>query len=516
MTLTEPRISASPVRSPAGRPTPAVRRQRRAQSRRFWVGVAAADVVLAALGAATLGRRSIWYDEAFTAGMVRAPWDEFTTIAWRRELNMILHYLLLRPWGALGDSPEVLRSFSLLCALATVPLVALLGVRLFDRRTGLVAATLLAVHASVVQYAVEARAYTLAMLLVSATAWLLIAGVDRRREWLWVGAGIVGALAVYAHLFAGPAVVAMGASVLWLDRSTVPRRHLLLAVTTFGLGLVPEALFLRQTETSQVDWIGDQPSDAVGRGLQLLSGGSGRLVSAMALLFLAAAFATLRAVAWRGRNRESWRWILLLAWASGPLAAGAAISVAHPILVPRYVLVSVPAFVLVAAGALGRLPHRRLLWGLIAVLLVFEVEATASSVTDGSREDWRGLAAKVATEGRPDDGLIVVPGYQRMPFEYELLEHSDSDALPQPLLPRQPWGEQPLYGGDGPAVSALDLGAERIWVVVGTDAPDDDALVAEVEAALADRVLVEDIPYGDVSVRRYDSVAAGSGDPAGF
>src|SRR3954470_16792493 len=110
-----------------------------------------------------------WSDEAYTVLAVRArDWAELLTLNLRNEETPPLYFALLRLWAlAWGDSSEsTLRLFSAVCLAATVPLVGLLGARLWNRQVGLVGALLLAVNPFARYYGQEARAYTLAMLFI--------------------------------------------------------------------------------------------------------------------------------------------------------------------------------------------------------------------------------------------------------------------------------------------------------------------------------------------------------------
>ena len=93
--------------------------------------------------------------------MARLDWFNFLRILWRREMNMVLYYLLLRGWLHLGDSVAFIRGLSVIFAVAAIPAIFLLGRKLLGTRFGLVSALLLSVNAFQVRYAQEARSYSL-------------------------------------------------------------------------------------------------------------------------------------------------------------------------------------------------------------------------------------------------------------------------------------------------------------------------------------------------------------------
>jgi len=94
-----------------------------------------------------------WFDEAFSYQLATQPWHVLIgQYTWGSESNMILYYLLLRGWlwitSHLGVAPVevVLRTPSTIAAIATTPMVYLLGRRIFGRTAGLVAAGLYATN----------------------------------------------------------------------------------------------------------------------------------------------------------------------------------------------------------------------------------------------------------------------------------------------------------------------------------------------------------------------------------
>src|SRR5207237_10048583 len=97
----------------------------------------------------------------------RIPYRSILCIVWKRHQNMIHYYAILHLWMRLGDSEFVVRALSALMGIATIPTLYALGTRLFGRRTGLIASTLLALNAFHIQWSQEARAYSLTVLLVS-------------------------------------------------------------------------------------------------------------------------------------------------------------------------------------------------------------------------------------------------------------------------------------------------------------------------------------------------------------
>ncbi len=108
---------------------------------------------------ATLGRNSLWFDEAW--GVFRATQPVKTTLAGNIEVGRPpLYYVGLHYWiNWFGRSETAVRFPSALASLLSVPLVYLLGRQISTRRVALLAMGLLAFSPLHVWYAQEVRMY---------------------------------------------------------------------------------------------------------------------------------------------------------------------------------------------------------------------------------------------------------------------------------------------------------------------------------------------------------------------
>jgi mannosyltransferase len=166
-----------------------------------------AIVVLAfVLRLVNLGGRPLWYDEAFAVLYAEKPFEAmvYGTLTQvggaAADVHPLFFYSILHAWmGVVGQSPLAVRALSALLGIATVVVAYLLACRLFDRRTGLAAAVIVAVAPFPIYYAQEARMYALLGLAAITALYFFVrawAG-GRRRD--WIAFGIFGALTLYAH-----------------------------------------------------------------------------------------------------------------------------------------------------------------------------------------------------------------------------------------------------------------------------------------------------------------------------
>jgi hypothetical protein len=117
-----------------------------------------------------------------------------------------LHFLIAWAVVHAGGGLTALRIVSLVCAVASVPLMALLGARLADRATGVVAAAFASASWVFLFHAVFARMYSLFLL----TSLLSFLALLSRRYALW---GIALLLLLASHPYA---VLVVGAEVLFV------------------------------------------------------------------------------------------------------------------------------------------------------------------------------------------------------------------------------------------------------------------------------------------------------------
>ncbi len=210
--------------------------------------------VAAALRFHWLAAKSFWFDEGVSVAIARLDWYNFARILWRREANMSLYYLLLRYWLHFGGSEFFVRSLSVLFAVASVPVVYLLGRRLFDARVGLFSAALLATNAYYIQYSQDARSYTLMLLLCSLSSLYFLEGLrepSRRNRVAYI---LTSALAVYAQFFSLLLLLAQWLSLNLLDRNQIPRQNKN-DWRWIALSVAPVIAFVATTGTGPLRWV---------------------------------------------------------------------------------------------------------------------------------------------------------------------------------------------------------------------------------------------------------------------
>jgi mannosyltransferase len=405
--------------------------------RRIWLLLLLVVAAGAFLRFWMLGVKSLWLDEAFSVDAARLSWPDFLRTMWWGEANMALYYFLLRGWIHLGDSEFWLRSLSALFGVAAILAVYALGCRFLSRKAGLVSAALLAVHSFHIHYSQDLRSYGLLTLLLILSSYAFLEVLDtpeRKSPWvLWV---LFSALSVYAHMFA---VLVLASQWLVLTPSRVKRlgiAKLLSAGAAIAILAAPMAAVIILEHKSQLDWV-LPPSladisatfqDLVGAVAAASEGTTRGLV--LVVLYLAMWVVAIASVFRARRSPTSGRPAsttvpLLISWFAFPVAAMIGISFLKPILAPRYLLMCVPAAVLLAVWGLVTLeksvPRGRLVsWATLLSMAVLSFWGTwdhfASFKTYGS--DWRGVTRYILSQQKPGDAVIFYTFTGHREFAY--------------------------------------------------------------------------------------------------
>jgi mannosyltransferase len=379
---------------------------------------------------ALLGEKALWIDEIWSIGISRMPWHSFLWTVRNQDPNMSLYYALLHVWTRLGESESVVRALSALTGIATIPALFVLGTRLFGRPIGLVASTLLALNAFHIQWSQEARAYSLAVLLVTLSSFYFTKSVERpspRNLALYV---LTSSLALYAHIYALLVLVAQWVSLLFLKRREVSWKDLFSSAAMVGLLTLPLGLLIyerAQHPWLPLGWLPKPSLHGVYDVLYALAGnadfagshGGKAILVAYVLVCLAAFVAWVRAWQSHGRSFDSWRWAFLLCWLFVPVALALAISLVQPMFMSRYLLMCIPPLVLLAAqGIVSLKPAPISVLALIIVVGLATQRLPQYYQHRHTYQEWRLVTNYVINQSRAGDGTIfcIAPG--RLLFDY--------------------------------------------------------------------------------------------------
>jgi mannosyltransferase len=421
---------------------------------------------------------ALWFDELFTAEVGRLPLGDIVAAVTSGQGTASYlagvppsynapYYVVVSAWTSLpglgGDTS--LRALSLLATAGGLTLITRGVTRLAGRATGVLAGLVLACSPLLLEQAVEARSYGLAVLATGGAFLGLVRWLQQPPRGLLL-LGIAGAGMGLAHWYAVTVLAAFVVAALLLRG----RRAWPVVLSASG-AVLPTLLLvatnlLNGTGARNAEHLRDTEGTLAERAVAAWTGG---LTPA---LFLTVGLAVLGGLKARGVRVAGIAWLLV------PLLLLLAAELVRPVYLPRYLLAGLLGLgVLAAAGAMtvpraGRVP--------VAVLLLGCTLLASVPVLDrGPRE--RGDEVVLRLAGVHDDGEPIVASDQRSAIG---LDHYVRQLAPELRA------DVVLPPDDAPA------DANRVWVVRrllgGEPEPtDDDAIL---EAAGLSMVRQEDFP----------------------
>jgi hypothetical protein len=456
-----------------------------------------------------LGRKSFWLDEGVSYLMATAPGRPHDSF-WAYQA---LYHELLRFWIRLGDSEFMIRLFSAIPGVATIPVIYLLGKRMFNRRVGLYSTLLLTVHVSLILYSQEARSYALVVFLSSIATYYFVRAVEHDVLFDWGLYFLFSALAIYGHLLSALVIPAQFLSVAVLPSRGIPWRRLAVCAIALAAVAVPPALIILHGGAGGTEFIGRASYLQLPKVIAMLAGDAVTVPCYLVFWFMAARWLR-RTFAGRERGIPAWHAALLVSWCVTPVALLMLVSLAKPAFVPRYLLVCAPAAVLLAARGLADLRLRpRIL--LLAATVLLSLGSLCYRQTR-LHEDWRGAAQYVFASTQPGDAVLVLPPFARLPFVYYQHRFGGDSfplELPEEKMPGGcvapgvcwtvgPQASSPQGLGNPPWLQRLE-DYRRLWVVVYTRAAPDFSTSSYAAALARDFHLQNEQHFKWIDVRLY-------------
>lgn len=433
---------------------------------RPWVWVAALTLLAFLLRRFHLGEQSLWFDEADIVQRAQQPVSILAQNFVQAGENGPFYTLLLHFWLAVvGASPALtralhalfganyeatVRGLSALSGTAAIPVIYLLGKRLGGVMLGVVAAILLAFNPFHIWYSQDAKMYALLVLATLVSTLLYLYALERNTVPLWAAYVLSTWVMLTVHSLAGLVLLAQIAATPLLARrarvtnttsedrdfasapvSAARPRWLYwgIAMALIFAPLLP-IMWLRiaaaasgtldvggwYAPTGLADLVltifvkfavnqAPAPWEAVG-GLVM-----GALVLVGLVVIARRVGTKAQAAAPEGEIA-----LVPILWLL-PILAFWVITLAVPLFQPRYLIMSLAPYLIMAG--LGLLALKRFHIVLLAAALAALALPTVAALwnvnysTEAQKEDWRGAMVYVQDHLRQFDAIVVFPGYLR-------------------------------------------------------------------------------------------------------
>jgi len=487
---------------------------------------------IVALGAVlrlhALGAKSFWLDEIASVAIARTPSSWFWHWLWTEEGNMALYYVMLRPWLEIHLGEATVRLLSVLPGIASIPVMYLLGKRLFDRNVGLLAALFLALNTCSVVYSQEARAYSWLLLGVVVSTYLFARLIERPTHAMACAYALAAGATFYFHYFGLLVPLAHAVSVTALPKERRPWNQLFVAGTIVGAFAIPVLWMIHIQPVRHLDWV-PRPSLLelyhIGVFLAAESGkGVGPALLVVELLLIVVFFRKMIGV-WKNQglkpqkqigdldtglkvssstsslvsdveacsssessrqsvpskrdktlvDRDLWPYVLIASGLLTPILISLLVSVARPVFFHRFLIICLPAWLLACAVGACAPRHRPIRFWAIAGVCTLSLVSTTMSYSR-PREDWRGVVNYLIDNARSQDVVLYYQPVGNWAAE------SYRDWLPGGSANRPAAVGVTAQSNDWRAKIA---GARRVWLVEYPENLSDDtarALEAELHS----------------------------------
>ncbi|NOT32655.1 MAG: hypothetical protein HOP12_00620 [Candidatus Eisenbacteria bacterium] len=436
-----------------------------------------------------LGAQSLWTDEATAWTAATLPFARLIDFCLHQDASPPLYYLLTSLALRFGESEAHLRAVSAIASTLLV-WVTYRFARLFaDRRTATVAAALLALSPFQLVYAQEARTYALVALWTVTAQYFFMRAFLLEKPRAFAPFVAVTALGLYTQSIF---VLGLGVQATFIVLTATGRRQLgrwLLGLGIAGALYLPWVIAgLSDSHLEHSHWYVKSPvahntmqvlrsvfvtpislvTPPVGSTLPGLDRFLPRplgwlLVLGPTALALLAAAARFREPGARGVLARFVPAAVLL-----PLVAVFALSFWRPLWLPRYFVFLGPMAAMWVALGVRALRPRLVSMATLAMILLVAGYACFRVYADVTKEPWRAMVERIASESDPDSTAVIVP-FDPDPFVYY------NSRLPNPFKvvpfrhPDVPFHDdyRPLQlGGMYRQATVSTLGFRDVWVVV--------------------------------------------------
>lgn len=467
-------------------------------------------IVVVLLGAALrfygLSAQNLWLDEALSWQQAILPIAELMQSV-AADVHPPLYALTLHAiTSVFGDSEWTLRIFSAICGAASIWLTWLVCRRLADERTALIAALLCAVSLFNIQYAQEARMYTLmgCLALLSMLFFLRVttAALDdsavtkasRPARALLFGYLLTTCLLIYTHVYGLFIVLAQNLFMAlrylprWPDHPTLAWPGWIKLQILLGILFAPWVVVLvaqiNRVQTSF--WLHKPYFNALRETFVAYMGAMPALQLAM-LAALTGLIALLLPTSGKRRlqrsNSEDHKIaasganpgglssysvaLLLVLWLLTPILLPYLISqFGQSIYLPRYTIASSFAWFMLVAIGIEKLPVGWLRYGFLALLTVIMVGALPFYYANSSRTDWP--AAVAYLEESADPAALVLFHSPEILAPYRYYQTRDELTL-RTVVTADGESNAGNNTAGGPDVRPVAQEYRHIWLISGYD-----------------------------------------------
>lgn len=387
--------------------------------------------------------QSLWLDEAINVN--NASSLDLKSLIFNYSLSDFhppLFHIILKIWtDFFGNSEIAVRIPSVIFGVLTVLVIYLIGKKLFEKKTALVAATLLATAPLHIYYSQEARMYALAALCASTSVYFFISIIKKDSLTLWVGFIVSTVVMLYSD-YLPYLMIPIYFIYLLVNRKKILATTLKAFIPAFIIIFIlisPWLLLLPSQAKIGLSAAAASPAWATVVGspqakdlaLTFVKFSIGRIShdnNYLYLLFFLPVGLYFIFLLIFSLLRISTQRLFLWYWLAGPILLGFLLAYFVPIFAYFRFLFVLPAFYLILASAIIPIHWTPLIRLLLAVTLTINLTSTVIYFTNPKfhRENWRDATNYVISNSTATSITIFESNYTVGPFDY--YNHSQVSA----------------------------------------------------------------------------------------
>ncbi len=413
-----------------------------------------------------LSHESIWLDEGISIAMAKL---NFAQLIDKSAIDSFppLYYLLLHYWMLLlGDSEFSVRFLSLVFSVASIVVSYQLTKYLWQEKVALITAFLLAISVFHIEYAQEARMYSLLTFLSVSSFYFFLKWKDSAaKKWMFL-LFLINLLFLYTHTLAVFFIAAQNIYYFLLKKkgAIVVKSWIILQLLLLLAFLPWIQIFLLQASVWQnMVWM---PAPTIRDIAGTLSTYSGSIL-------LTLVFCVLILKALIHYKKEQLKFNFLVFWLAFPTALLLVFCfLFHSIYLQKYTIASsLPFFILVAYG-IQSFEQKKHKIGMLSAITILAAIKLAVYYAQEDKEQWREAVALVESNADKNDVILFDAAYcKHNAFNY-YAKRSDLNKLPL-IDVREELNESNILRLD-----SLSTKAKSTWLVL-SHSRDEKALLAQ-------------------------------------
>lgn len=421
-----------------------------------------------------IGKESLWLDEVYTYFASNTWQNLVDTISWK-EKNMWTYHILMYFWKFIGSGEVVMRSLSVVFSVLGVITLYKLGKELQSRILGFVSGTLLLLNIYYVQYAQEARGYSMFAFLFILSTLYLIKYMRTGKKSHNIAYVAITILAIYTHLYAIFFIPIQ--AVFMFAQSLGSKKKIVSTFVTYffiALGFLPLLLAYILSNASTVvtrskgalSWIPYADFYTFLKHFKLMSSNSG-LVMTLYFFLLGLLFVFIVDVNKKNVVSKLMPILYLTAIAFIPTTFMILFSIfIKPLFVTRYFIFTLPAFIMLIAFSLTAFNRKIATCGLFIILILLHINMLRIFYATPLKEQWKEVLVYLEQNKKPGDKVVIFPQSLSLPVQYYLENNpkfKENDfviAFPKDLKEYPHNAKQDLLAVEGKIKES-----ETIWVI---------------------------------------------------